>query len=242
MAFNHLARYFAAMDGAQQKGRQAMIYPLILAHLAVFLPELPALIVTQEGDHPGRRILLGLALLWLLLFGGMALWRWVSDKAAVSPTVDVWLNRVPLLGAARRHWALARFCQVAHSCLLAALNMAVTVRLAGQASQSGSLTASAEDAAEALLRGEPLGESLAEGGAFDIGFVHAIATAEEVGKIDEEMARWSTAETLAAHEAVDRAAQWLPKIGYAAVVVFVAYRVIRLMQGIYSGMLDQFEG
>lgn len=241
MGFNHLARYFAAMDGAQQKGRQAMIYPLILAHLAVLLPELPALIVTQEGDHPGRRILLGLALLWLLLFGGLALWRWVSDRAAVSSSVDTWLNRVPLLGAARRHWALARFCQVAHACLLAALNMAVTVRLAGQASQSGSLMASAEEAAEAVLRGEPLGESLAEGGGFDAGFVHAIATAEEVGKIDEEMARWSTAETLAAHEAVDRAAQWLPKAGYAVVVVFVAYRIISMMQGIYSGMLRQFE-
>lgn len=119
--------------------------------------------------------------------------------------------------------------------------MAVTVRLAGQASQSGLMQRGAEQAAESILQGEPLGESLAEANAFEVEFVHAIATAEEVGKIDEEMARWSTSETLAAHEAVDHAAQWLPKVGYAFVVVFVAYRIISTMQGIYSGMLKQYE-
>lgn len=241
MSFNHLARYFAAMEGAQQKSRQAMIYPLILAHLAVLLPELPSLIVPQEGDHPGSRMLMGLAVLWLLIFGGLASWRWLSDRAIASPAVDSMLNRLPLMGRARRHWALARFCQVSHSCLLAALNMAVTVRLAGQASQSGLMQRGAEQAAESILQGEPLGESLAEANAFEVEFVHAIATAEEVGKIDEEMARWSTSETLAAHEAVDHAAQWLPKVGYAFVVVFVAYRIISTMQGIYSGMLKQYE-
>lgn len=241
MAFNHLARYFAAMDGAQQKARQAMIYPMILAHLAVFLPELPALMVAQEGDHPGQRMITGLVVLWLLLLGTLALWRWLADRAVTSSSVDVWLGRLPCLGTARRHWALARFCQVCHACMLAALNMAETVRLGGQASQSAVVHEAAEEAAELILKGSPLGESLADSGGFPVEFVHAIATAEEVGRLDEEMARWSTAETLAAHEAIDRAAMWLPKAGYAVVVVFVAWRIVSMMQGIYGGMLQQFE-
>jgi|JI6StandDraft_1071083.scaffolds.fasta_scaffold00838_12 type IV pilus assembly protein PilC len=241
MSFNHLARYFAAMDGAEQKARQAMIYPLILAHLAIFLPELPALIVAQEDDHPLRRIMLGLIIVWGLIIGGQMAWRWLSAKATTSPGIDAWLNRVPFMGTARQHWALARFCQVAHACLLAALNMSETVRLAGRASQSGILNHAAEIAAEQIIEGQPLGESLAEGGGFDIDFIHSIATAEEVGKIDEEMARWSTAETLAAHESIDRAALWLPKAGYAVVVVFVVYRIVSMVQGIYGGMLQQFE-
>jgi len=241
MCFNHLARYFAIMDEARRKARQAMIYPLILAHLAVLLPELPALIVAQEGEYPGRRIVTSLFLLWLLIFGAIASWRWISDRAIRSPMVDSFLNRLPLLGSARRHWALARFCQVSHACLLAALNMSATVRLAGQASQSGLMQTAAEKAVESILKGEAFAESLAESGAFESDFVHAIATAEEVGKIDEEMARWSSSEVISAHDAVDRAAQWLPKIGYAIVVVFVAYRIISTMQGIYSGMLHQFD-
>lgn len=241
MSFNHLARYFAAMDGAEQKARQAMIYPLILAHLAVFLPELPALVAAQEDDHPLRRAALGLVILWTVILGGITTWRWLSRKAITSPTVDVWMNRVPFMGAARRHWALARFCQVSHACLLAALNMSETVRLAGRASQSALLSQASDFAAEQIMAGQPLGGALKRSGGFDIDFVYSIATAEEVGKIDEEMARWSTVETLSAHEAIDRAAQWLPKAGYVVVVVFVAYRIISMMQGIYAGMLKQFE-
>lgn len=241
MSFNHLARYFAAIDGAEQKARQAMIYPLILAHLAVLLPELPAMIALQEGDHPLGRVLLGLGIVWVLIIGGGIIWRWLSARAVTSPRVDLWMSRVPFLGAARRHWALARFCQVCHACLLAALNMSETVRLAGKASQSGILSRASEYAADQIMAGQPLGGVLKKSGGFDMDFVYSIASAEEVGKIDEEMARWSTVETLSAHEAIDRAAQWLPKVGYVVVVIFVAYRIISMMQGIYGGMLKQFE-
>jgi type II secretory pathway component PulF len=136
---------------------------------------------------------------------------------------------------------MARFCQVSHACLLAALNMSETVRLAGRASQSGRLSRGAEAAAEHIEAGGQLGESLAESGVFERDFVHGIATAEEVGKIDEEMARWSTAETLEAHQAIESAAQWLPKMGYAVVVVFVVYRIVTMMQGIYAPILQMVE-
>ncbi|MES2597243.1 MAG: type II secretion system F family protein [Verrucomicrobiota bacterium] len=237
MSFNHLARYFAAMDGAGQKARQAMIYPLLLAHLAVFLPELPALIVAQEDDHPVRRMLIGLGILWVVILASVWLWRALSRWATTSAGIDVWLNRIPFIGPARRHWALARFCQVSHACMLASVSMFEIVRLAGLASQSGVLKQSSERAAMAIMEGERFGTSLANSGGFDNDFVNALSTAEEVGKIDEELARWSTNETLAAHESVDRAAQWLPKAGYLIVVLFVLWRILGMVQGIYGEQL-----
>jgi type II secretory pathway component PulF len=240
-AFNHLARYFSAMDGAKRQATGALIYPLILVHLAILLPELPALIVAQEDDHPTRRIMLGLIGLWAVLLGGAAIWRWLSHRSAESAEIDRLLNRVPFLGSARKHWALARFTQVAHACLLAALNMSETVRIAGKATQSGVLKQGATAAAESIEDGETLSLALAETGDFPAEFVHAIATAEEVGKVDEEMARWTAAETMMANEAIERASLWLPKIGYALVALFTAYRIVSMVQGIYGGMLKQFE-
>lgn len=240
-AFNHLARYFSAMDGAKRQASNALIYPLILLHLAIFLPELPALIVAQEEDHPMRRIVLALIGLWVVIFAGAFLWRWLTQKASESAAVDVWLNRVPFLGVARQHWALARFTQVSHACLLATINMSEMVRLSGHASQSGVIKQASEVAADRIVEGEPLSLALAETGDFPAEFVHAIATAEEIGRLDEEMARWTAAETLMANEAITRASLWLPKIGYALVALFTAYRIIMMVQGIYSGMLRQFE-
>lgn len=240
-AFNHLTRYFAAMDGAQRQASSALIYPLILLHLAIFLPELPAIIVAQEEDHPMQRIVLALIGLWVVIFALAALWRWLAKKATESAAVDVWLNRVPFVGAARQHWALARFTQVAHACLLAAFNMSETVRISGGASQSGVIKQASQAAAEMILEGEQLSLALAETGGFPAEFVHGIATAEEVGRLDEEMARWTAAETMMANEAIHRASLWLPKIGYALVALFTAYRIIMMVQGIYGGMLKQFE-
>lgn len=240
-AFNHLARYFSAMDGAQRQAAGAMIYPLILLHMAVLLPELPAMIAGQEDDHPARRIMLGLIVLWVVILGGRLLWQQAVKKSSRSVSVDRWLNRVPFIGAARRHWALARFTQVAHACMLAALNMSETVRIAGKASQSAILTQASETAAEMIQGGETLSLALAESGDFPMDFVHAIATAEEVGRLDDEMARWTAAETMLANEAIERASLWLPKIGYTLVALFTAYRIIMMVQGIYGGMLKQFQ-
>lgn len=240
-AFNHLARYFSAMDGAARQARGAMIYPLILLHMAILLPELPAFITEQEGDHPARRIVIALVVLWLLILGGGAAWRWLSSRSVQSVSVERWLNRVPFMGAARRHWALARFTQVAHACLLAGMSMSETLRIAGRAAQSALIRQASEDASEQIIAGQRLAESMAESGAFTTDFIHALATAEEVGRLDEEMARWTAAETMMANEAIERASQWLPKIGYVLVVGFVAYRIITMMQVIYAPLMRMTE-
>ncbi len=236
-SFNHLARYFAAMDGAARQARGALIYPLILVHMAILLPELPAFISPEENNHPLRRIVIALVVLWLLILGGSAAWRWLSNRAIESASVDRWLNRVPFMGAVRRHWALARFTQVSHACLLAAMSMSETLRIAGRAAQSAVIRQASEDASEKIVAGQRFAESMAETGAFTTEFIHSIATAEETGRLDEEMARWTAAETMLANEAIERASQLLPKIGYVFVVGFVAYRIITMMQGIYAPLL-----
>jgi len=241
-AFHHLARYYASADAAGRQMRGAMIYPLILLHLAVILPEIPSAIVATEGPGFVAGVMFWLITLWVVLAGVFFLWRWLTKKALDSAKVDVWLNRVPWIGKARRHWALARFCQVFHAGLLAALSMSEICRLAGAASQSGSLKAAAEKAATSIEEGERLSLSLAETGAFDPLFINSIATAEEVGRLDDELARWNTAETLSASEAMERAALWLPKIGYALVAGFVVYRIIAMVQGYYGQVLHLMDG
>lgn len=241
-AFNHLARYFASEEGARRQMRQAMIYPLILLHLAIVLPEIPTALTATEGPGFATRILIMVGILWAGLAVLAALWGWLVRQAPLSPSIDACLGRVPWIGKARRHWALARFCQVFHAGLLAALRMSEICRLAGEASQSARIRHGAAQAAETIKeQGEKLSLALAETGAFPSPFVNAVATAEEVGKLDEEMARWNTAETVSAAEAMERAAQWLPKAGYALVVGFVMYRIFTMVQGYYGSIRQHLD-
>ena len=240
-AFTHLARYFAVMDSASRQARQAMTYPLVLLHMAIFLPAIPAAISAEEGSSPWGGVLAGLVLLWGLIIGGGWLWNSLSRRAAHVPALDTMLGRLPLVGAARRHWAMVRFTQVFHAGLLAGLNMSQILRLSGSASQSSRLHVASEAAAVGIEAGETLSLALADTGAFPMDFVNAVATAEEVGALDREMARRTIDESLAAKEAVTRVSTWLPKIIYALVVIFVVYRIFGMIQGYYGGMLRQLE-
>lgn len=241
--FRHLSRYFEAWDLALRQAWGALIYPLLLAHLGIVLPELPALVTaSMEGQALSLRgMLLPLAVLWLILLSSFLLWRWLSRLGAESAAVDAWLGRIPLIGAVRRHWALARFAQVFHACLLASMRMTECMQLAGAASHSGLLRRASHDASQRIAAGETIAGAMADVHGFPLVFVHGTATAEESGTLDHEMNRWAAAETIEAGDAVQRASLWLPKIAYGIVVLYVAYRIIAMMGGYYGGMLKQLE-
>ncbi len=232
--FEHLARYFAAVDAGVRQARSAMVYPLILVHLGIVLPELPALIVGTGGPSPVVPILTKLTVFWLLALVGWQMWKALSAAAVKSAAIDRFLCRIPLIGKARQHWALARFTQVFHAGLLAAMRMSHVARIAGDASQSGMMSEGAESAATRIEGGAQLAPSLRETHAFPRMFVDSVATAEEVGSLDKEMHRWAAAETELAGEAMQRMAIWLPKAGYAIIVLYVAWRIISMFMGVYA--------
>jgi len=242
-AFSHLSRYFEAWNIAVKQAIGAMIYPLILAHMGIVVPELPTMFTATLEDKPYSpgSIFMPLAILWLLLLSLFLLWRWISRLGAESAGVDLWLGRLPLIGSARRHWALARFCQVFHASLLASMRMTECMQLAGSASHSGLLRHASRDAAQRIAAGETIAGAMADVHGFPMEFVHGTATAEEAGTLDHEMNRWAAVETIEAGDAVQRASQWLPKIAYAVVVMYVVYRIFAMMSG-YGAMLKQIDG
>jgi type II secretory pathway component PulF len=149
------------------------------------------------------------------------------------------LGGLPLLGSMRQHWALARFTQVAHSALLAAVRPQEWVRLAGEASGSGQFQAGSQVATSLVAQGQPIATSIRAGGGFPKGFVDAIDTAEETGTLDHEMARWAELEADQARESMDHVAAWLPKVLYAVIALYVAARIIGMVSAIYAPLLQE---
>lgn len=237
-AFAHLARYFEAWHLGARQARSALIYPLVLAHLGIVLPELPAIVTAemQGTEGPGRRVLITLLVFWLVLVLGVTAWNSLSRRGATSAAVERWLWRLPLVGAVRRHWALARFAQVYHACLLAGMRMTECMRLAGEASHSGVLRQAAVDAEKKIACGELVAGAMADVHGFPLIFVHSVATAEEAGLLDQEMNSWAAAEMIEARESLQRATEWLPRLFYGLVVLYVAWRIIAMVAHHYSEM------
>lgn len=242
-AFGHLARYFDAWQLGLRQMRSALVYPFVLAHLALVLPELPAIVTAsmQGTESPVRRLIITVLVFWLIVLLGIMGWRWLSRRGTASAEIERWLWQIPLVGSVRRHWALARFCQVFHACLLAGMRMTECMLLSGEASRSGVLRRAAEDAAKKIMAGEMIGGAMADVHGFPLVFVHSVSTAEEAGTLDREMNSWAASEMIEAQESLQRATAWLPKIFYAGVVVYVVYRVLGMMTGYFGDIARQIE-
>jgi type IV pilus assembly protein PilC len=69
-------------------------------------------------------------------------------------------------------------------------------------------------------------------------FVNAVDVGEKTGKLDEVLARYSDQARDNYVRAVETFAQWLPKILYGLVCLFVIYNIFKLALG-YVNMLNQ---
>lgn len=243
-ALSHLARYFEAWDVGLRQMRRALIYPFVLAHLGLVLPELPAIVVASMngGESPLRGLLVTLLLFWAVIVLLAVGWRWLSRKGTTSAEVERVLTRIPLVGGVRQHWALARFAQVFHACLMAGMNMSESMRLAGAASHSGVLKSAAQNAASRIARGETVSGAMADVYGFPLVFVHSVATAELAGTLDREMNSWAASEMIEAQDALKTATDWMPKIFYALVACYVAYRIVSTFAGHMTDTMKQLEG
>lgn len=241
-ACEHLAQYFDLRHKSSSKALGAIVYPMILLHVGLVVPELPKMVVGDETGKVMMDLLLRLGVMWVVI-GGLAFLSWRALQAAAhNPAVDRFLRLIPLVGATRKHWALARFCQVFHTGLLAALRMSETLKLAGDASQSAVLSEASAQAAKKIEQGSTLAGSLQASEVLPKSFFNAVDTAEQTGTLDREMERWAKAQSEMAARAQDRVAEWLPRLFYVIVVIYIAIRIIGVVSGYYSGiykMLDE---
>jgi type II secretory pathway component PulF len=230
----HLARYYELRQKSKDKAIGALVYPLILLHFGLVLPEIPKFVTGDSATVLVRGILLHIGVAWILLGGvGLLAW-WMVKTAGTSAAVDRLLSAIPLVGSVRRHWALARFCQVFQTGLLASFRMTETLQLAGDASQSARLSEAGRNAAEAVEQGGRLDDSMKRTGVFPKAFMQSITTSEETGTLDREMERWAVAEAELAARAQNRLAEWIPRVLYFLIMIYVAYRIVYMAYDMYG--------
>lgn len=242
VACAHLAQYFELRQKSREKVIGAMIYPLIMLHLGVVLPDLPTLIA---GGNPGdvlSGLIFRLLFVWIAIVALMIFSGWLFRAGARSSAIDGFLRSLPLVGSVRKNWAMARFCQVFEMGLLAALKMSESLLLAGEASQSAVLANASKRAAKNVADGAALAGSLRKTGGFSVTFVNAMETGEQSGTLDLEMARWAKIQSERAAESQDRASEWLPRLFYIGVVFYIAARIVSQFAGYTKQMSNMLDG
>jgi len=234
--FAHLATYFERVDETRRRILKGLVYPIVLFHLALVLTVFLSAIITRlrpDGEvqsfgsaFGGAGLLVAQVYLGAILL--VVLMSWMRQVARTQPGVDALLNRIPLVGGARKAVARERFCRVFEIFLLSGRRMSDALAGAGQASGSGMIRAASRRGARLVGEGNLLSEAIfAEPRTFPNDFARGIAVGEESGHLDVELRQWGDFYAATAAEAMDALADWAPRIFYWIVLLAVAGLVIR---------------
>lgn len=241
-AFQHLADYFGMVASARSQMIRGMIYPLVVLHLGIIIGTVPTALM--GGDSLGEILgSLGVTLLAFYLTGFILylIIRTILRMAPEWPNIDAAINRIPWIGATRRNLAMARFCRVYHSCLLAGIPMTETVRSSSEASASGLIRKAGHALGRVAKEGNLLGPCFVAEDAFPKAFARSYLTGEEAGTLDKDLARWSKVFQENSESAAKTLSVMVPKVLYFIILLFVAWKIVSFFNGYYAGLEQLME-
>jgi type II secretory pathway component PulF len=237
--FTHLEKYYAAVAEAQRRMRTAVIYPLLLLHVAAGASAVPTV---MAGGNALPVLATALMILWIVLailwFGALGVCR----LAAKSTLADAILSSLPLAGKAWRLFALSRWSAVLHFHIMSAQKMSAALDAAGAACGSAGLAAATAQLSAVASAGQSVAEEMPRHRIFPSLFCAGFATAEATGNLDEETRQQMQRCLEDATAAVTALAEWLPRLLYTAAVLYAAWQVFRIAAGIFGTYQKALDG
>jgi type II secretory pathway component PulF len=203
-----IADFRAREQDLKGKVKAAMIYPIILACLAVgvviflmtfFIPQFSSIFSSFGADLPlitqvviacsnvlKRYILIVLA----VLVAAIVAWKRIAATPAGRRRIELTVLSTPVLGRVVAQFALVRFARMLGTLIGAGVPLVASLRVAREAIGNQTLADTVSHAIEQVQRGESLSKSLANSPKlFPSSAVEMIAVAEETARLDKELLR-----------------------------------------------------
>ncbi len=214
-----------------------LLYPLFIFHFAVFLFPFPTFFLTGNLAAYLQQTLGVLLPFYLLIAIGVYVSQG-SHGEAWRARVEAVLNRVPVIGTARRSLALARLAAALEGLLSAGVSIVEGWELAATASGSPALRRIVLGWRPLVDAGRTPAEVMRECRAFPDIFANQYASGEISGKLDDVLTRLHRYYQDEGSRKLHAVAAWAPRLFYFAVVFMVAYRVLMFYSNYFKHMLD----
>ena len=234
---SELSKYFGALEQARASIIKRCAYPVFLLHFGIIVLNVPTYVL-KSPEAFCRETLTAFVFFYAAVAIIAMLAPLLRDAGAVSAAMDRLLSAVPLIGKVRRAFALSRFCTVYGLQLDAGVNVIDSLIAAGSASRSGMVRSAVDGAVPEVRGGAQVGPLLAMSGAFPADFVQSLIVGEETGSLDDELKRMSEELRQQALGTLEVLADWIPKLIYVGIVLYLAYRILSLVQ---TGIVQPYQ-
>jgi general secretion pathway protein F len=204
---DRLADFTESRHGLRQKVVQAMVYPVLLTTIALFIiiVMLVAVVPKVVGvfETTGQQLpLMTRALIatsdfvqnwWFLLLAAVIATVVVASRALknqdVRRRVHGWLLRAPLFGRVTRGLNTARFTRTLSILTASGVPALEALRISASVIANLPMRAAVEDAAVRVREGGAIGRSLSQSKLFPAMSIHLISSGEASGELDSMLER-----------------------------------------------------
>jgi type II secretory pathway component PulF len=233
--FRLLAEYYQERAALARETISSLMYPLFLAHFAVFILPFPQLFTSGDVPH----------YLWqtlgvLVPFYGVVALAIFACQGTRGERWRRFLERLfsglPLVGESRRSLALSRLSMALEALINAGVSIVSAWPMAAEASGSIRLKYLVARWREPLASGQTPSELVAESSYFGEPFTGLYRTGETSGQLDETLRKLQTYYREQATHRMRLVAQWAPRAVYLVVVLAITFKIISFYMGYFSGL------
>ena len=212
LVLGQIANFSSREQDLKAKVKAAVIYPIILAVLAVailiflmtyFIPRFSSIFAEFGGSLPSLTLAIvraseALIKYWLIFVIVICLIV-VATKRALEKqqgrlAMERWLLQIPVVGKGVARFALVRFCRMLGTLAGAGVPLITALQVAKEAIGNQVLTEAVSGAIEKVRTGQSLAKSLATCPVlFPATVIEMVSVAEESGRLDDELVRLASA-------------------------------------------------
>lgn len=173
-----------------------------------------------------------LALFYVFLSQGNRSQFWRS-------TMETLAARIPVIGKARKHLALARFCAALEALVMAGVSVVQAWELAGDASGSPAVRQEVRRIVARVAGGDTPAEAIEESNVFPELFRSLYRTGEASGRIDDTLTRLHRHYQEDAFLKLKAFGQWVPRVIYLGILFLIGQQIVSFYVNYFGG---RFEG
>jgi general secretion pathway protein F/type IV pilus assembly protein PilC len=246
----NLSEFLDRQDDLRSKVRGAMIYPVVLASVAVIavtgmliflVPQFKEFLAGVPLPLPSRVLfaisdaLRGQAMpvLGVLAMVGVGVWALLRGEQGRRMWA-VWQLKIPVAGKAVRMVAITRFCRVLGTMLANGITILQALEIAKDAAGHPLLAEAIAQATEDVRAGEPLAEKLRSSGLFPDEITEMIAVGEESNQLEKVLLQIANAVERRTNRQVDAAVRLIEPLLLMMMAGMIGFIAVGLLYPIFT--------
>ncbi len=233
---------------ARRRIRAQMILPVLVLFIAAFVAPLPGFIAGQIGFigymlsafTPLVICFIGWRFLAKVLWGRAPDGAFRGPNAPPAPptSADEYKMKIPVLNSVERNRCLAEYASCLGNLIAAGVTISQALDTCARAMSNGLYRQAVARSSEVVRGGNLLTTSLFPTELWPQDFVAAVRVGEQSGKLDEVLLRYADHARENYERAIEAFAQWLPRIVYGIISLYVIYQILSMFFNVYLNPMN----